>query len=56
MMEPISSTFNQQFLTGCNLGQQGNLVETAGNLPGAAQLYDQAIAWIRQPMVMAQQF
>ena len=54
-MGPVLATINQQFMTGCNFGQQGILAETAGNLPAAAQLYDQILAWIQQSMVTAQQ-
>jgi tetratricopeptide (TPR) repeat protein len=55
MMGPVLATINQQFMTGCNLGQQGMATEMAGNLPAAVQLYDQSLAWIQQSMVTAQQ-
>ncbi len=55
MMNPIFATLNQQLMTGNTLGQQGMFAEMQGNYLGAAQSYDQAIAWIFQSITTAQQ-
>lgn len=46
---------NQQYMTGCNFGQQGIYAEQIGNLWAAMQSYDQAIAYIQQSIAFAQQ-
>ena len=46
---------NQQYQQGCNLGQQGMVAESTGNVPMAIQLYDQSIAWIWGSIVQARQ-
>ena len=46
----------QQFMQGCTLAQQGMMVEAGGNLPGAAQCYEQAAAILSTCIVEAQQY
>jgi len=52
----ISATLNQQMMSGAACGQQGMLAESQGNAMAAAQCYDQAIGWIQQSMLTAQQW
>ncbi len=52
----ISATLNQQLMSGTACGQQGMFAESQGNALGAAQSYDQAIGWIQQSMMTAQQW
>lgn len=57
MMNPaVNVTLNQQLMSGAALGQQGMVAEAQGNPMAAAQLYEQAIAWIQQSMGTAQQW
>jgi tetratricopeptide (TPR) repeat protein len=46
----------QQFMQGCALAQQGMMVEASGNLPGAAQCYEQAAAILSTCIATAQQY
>jgi tetratricopeptide (TPR) repeat protein len=55
MMWNVQFTLNQQFQQGCFFGQQAMMAEQMGNLPGAAQGYDQAIALIGSSMTLAMQ-
>ena len=55
MMPNMQLALNQQFQQGCYFAQQAMMAEQMGNLPGAAQCYDQAIAMIGNSMGMAGQ-
>jgi tetratricopeptide (TPR) repeat protein len=55
MNERLLAILNQQLMTGRTLGQQGMLAEMQGNYAGAAQSYDQAVAWIYQSVTTAHQ-
>lgn len=52
---PVFNVINQQYLTGCNFGQQGMYAEQMNNLWAAMQSYDRAIACIEQSIYLAQQ-
>jgi tetratricopeptide (TPR) repeat protein len=56
MMPNMQFALNQQFQQGCYFAQQAMLAEQMGNLAGAVQCYDQAIATIANSMGMAGQY
>jgi hypothetical protein len=51
MMPNIQMALNQQFQQGCSFAQQAMMSEQMGNLPAAAQCYDQAVQMIGNSMV-----
>lgn len=53
---PFHVVLNQQVNTGYQFGNQGLLAEMQGNYPTAASFYDQAVVWIAQSIMTAQQF
>jgi tetratricopeptide (TPR) repeat protein len=56
MMPNMQSPLNLQFQQGCYIAQQAMMAEQMGNLPAAAQYYDQAIGVIGNVMTMAGQY
>ena len=55
MTPNIQFALNQQFQQGCYFAQQAAMAEQMGNLAGACQCYDQAIAIIGNTMATASQ-
>jgi tetratricopeptide (TPR) repeat protein len=55
MMPNMQFALNQLFQQGLYFAQQAMMAEQMGNLPGAAQAYDQAIAGIGNSMSQARQ-
>jgi tetratricopeptide (TPR) repeat protein len=55
-MMNIQFALNQQFQQGSYFVQQAMMAEQMGNLPGAAQCYDQAIAMVGNSMTLAAQY
>jgi tetratricopeptide (TPR) repeat protein len=56
MIPNVQMALNQQFQQGCYFAQQAMMAEQMGNLAGAAQGFDQAIAIIGNSMGMAGQY
>jgi tetratricopeptide (TPR) repeat protein len=55
MIPNVQMALNQQFQQGCYFAQQAMAAEQMGNILGAAQCFDQAIATIANSMAMAGQ-
>ena len=56
MASHIYGMLNQYYYQGCNAGQQGMMAEANGNIPSAAQLYDQSIMLITNSVTLARQY
>jgi tetratricopeptide (TPR) repeat protein len=56
MFPDVYSVINQQFQMGCASAQQAMTWEASGNVMGAAQLYDQAIAVVANSVGQAAQY